>query len=56
MTGAEIAAIAGAVVWVLERIFSWKHKVKRSKQVSKIVEKTERIESKYCNGSEKTPQ
>lgn len=56
MTGAEIAAIAGAVVWILERVFSWKHKVKRSRQVSKIVEKTEKIETHCFNGTEKTPK
>lgn len=36
MTGAEIAAIAGAVVWVLERVFSWHFKTKRTKTLKRI--------------------
>ena len=54
MTGAEIAAIIGAAVWALERIFSWKHKRTRSRQVTKIVKTVETIAVK--NGFTSDPE
>ena len=48
MTGAEIVAIVGGVIWIVERVFSWKHKKTRSKQVKKLVELVE-------NGNGKPP-
>ena len=48
MTGAEIVAIVGGAIWIIERVFSWTHKKEITKKVKKIVEVVE-------NGNGKPP-
>ena len=42
----EIIAIGYFVVWGVERIFSWKHKRTRSRQIKQVVTLTETIIAK----------
>ena len=39
MTGAEIIAAVGGVVWIVERVFSWFNKKDVAKKVKKIHDK-----------------
>lgn len=48
MTGAEVIAILGGLIWIGERILSWTHKKKLTKKVAKVAEIVE-------NGNGKPP-